>query len=53
MVVLAEIFWRGVYTALAAPVIYWMMKKIQSVSMGTVQSSLRLRASRMRTERKE
>lgn len=53
MVVLAEIFWRGVYTALAAPVIYWLMKKIQSVSMGTVQSSLRLRASRMRTERKE
>lgn len=53
MIVLAEILWRGVYTALSAPVIYWLMKKIQFLSMGTVQSSLRLRASKMRAERKE
>ena len=51
--VLAGILARSVYTALVAPLIFWIMKKMQSRSMGLVESGLRLRASRMRSDRKE
>ncbi len=51
--VLSGIFWRGVYTALTARLLYWLMKKMQLKSMGLVESELRLRASRMRRDRKE
>lgn len=52
-VVIWGMIWRGIYTALTAPLLYWLMKKMQLKLMGLVESGLRLRASRMRGDRKE